>query len=156
MDWNDKEQVIEYKKRWYQKNKKRVKAKSKTFYKENTEHVNNRNIKNYWTRHEEKIDYNRKNADKCRKRSRKYRESNRELLRKRAINRRNDPSQKHKWNAREAAQKAKNKGILVSPSKCEGCKEKKPLSMHHDDYSKPLDVRWLCKKCHGIVHRLYD
>jgi hypothetical protein len=30
---------------------------------------------------------------------------------------------------------------------CEG-----PVQAHHDDYSKPLEVRWLCKKHHWQEH----
>lgn len=24
---------------------------------------------------------------------------------------------------------------------------------HHEDYSKPYDVRWMCRRCHAIEHR---
>ena len=27
------------------------------------------------------------------------------------------------------------------------------LQAHHVDYGKPLSVMWLCKGCHGLVHR---
>lgn len=34
---------------------------------------------------------------------------------------------------------------------CERCGEKK-AQVHHDDYSQPLQVRWLCVPCHRNVH----
>lgn len=34
---------------------------------------------------------------------------------------------------------------------CEGCGAEK-VEMHHDDYSKPLVVRWLCRSCHLYEH----
>lgn len=42
------------------------------------------------------------------------------------------------------------KGTLVK-KKCEVCSEDKSEA-HHDDYSKPLDVRWLCRSCHRAWH----
>jgi len=43
-------------------------------------------------------------------------------------------------------------GKLIRPTNCEKCNEIKPLEGHHEDYSKPLEVMWLCKKCHCKQH----
>lgn len=47
---------------------------------------------------------------------------------------------------------AKQEGLISEPDQCEYCKEKKSLQAHHPDHSKPLDVIWLCQKCHGRFH----
>ena len=35
---------------------------------------------------------------------------------------------------------------------CEKCKTTNNVHAHHDDYSKPLDVRWLCAQHHRDWH----
>ena len=53
--------------------------------------------------------------------------------------------------ARQAVQKALKSGRLFKPNKCEECKKifsKDSIQGHHEDYDKPLEVRWLCRKCH--------
>lgn len=35
---------------------------------------------------------------------------------------------------------------------CEECGAEE-AQMHHEDYGRPLDVRWLCVPCHGRAHR---
>lgn len=43
-------------------------------------------------------------------------------------------------------------GRLVRPNRCMMCTQDKRSEAHHDDYSKPLVVRWLCKQCHESWH----
>jgi hypothetical protein len=53
--------------------------------------------------------------------------------------------------ARIAVQSAIRKGQVIRQP-CEECGEKK-TEAHHDDYDKPLDVRWLCFVCHRKWHK---
>ncbi|BFH15900.1 hypothetical protein J6TS7_23550 [Paenibacillus dendritiformis] len=51
--------------------------------------------------------------------------------------------------ARSSVYRAISSGKLYRPSKCEWCgTECKPEAAHYD-YSKPLEVKWLCKPCHA-------
>jgi hypothetical protein len=42
---------------------------------------------------------------------------------------------------------------ITPPERCSSCNEEKELEAHHSDYSKPLEVVWLCRKCHRHEHR---
>ena len=42
---------------------------------------------------------------------------------------------------------------LEKRSSCEKCGKSKNIHAHHDDYTKPLDVRWLCPPCHFKWHK---
>lgn len=58
---------------------------------------------------------------------------------------------KHKIRAHYLLGKAVKNGLLVREP-CVECAFT-PAQAHHSDYSKPLDVVWLCVKCHMKRHR---
>jgi len=62
----------------------------------------------------------------------------------------------HKCQARTKVGNALRAGTLKKPELCFDCKKKcERLHGHHEDYSKPLDVLWLCCDCHKLRHRKY-
>ena len=52
--------------------------------------------------------------------------------------------------ARTAVARALRSGQLQRKP-CEECGAVKAQA-HHEDYSRPLDVRWMCRACHMIEH----
>lgn len=72
---------------------------------------------------------------------------------------------REKYPEKTAAQKTLNEAVrsgrIVRPEACEECGQTPPrnrlgrssIQGHHDDYSKPLEVRWLCQPCHNRHHR---
>lgn len=58
-----------------------------------------------------------------------------------------------KYKARTEVGNTIRDGRLFRPKKCERCARDYKLHAHHEDYSKPLDVIWLCTPCHGARHR---
>lgn len=56
-----------------------------------------------------------------------------------------------KRRARYAVRRAIETG-KITRQPCEEC-GMSPAQAHHEDYSKPLEVRWLCTRCHGLEHR---
>lgn len=54
--------------------------------------------------------------------------------------------------AQRSLQRAAKNGVVDRPSACVRCgKDCKPDG-HHSDYSKPLEVEWLCHQCHMKTH----
>ena len=83
----------------------------------------------------------------------KYRDENRDTINRgqRARRARN----REKPAAYRLVREAIKAGDLANPDRCEMCESPSVLA-HHEDYSKPLDVNWLCRPCHGKVHRNHD
>ena len=57
-----------------------------------------------------------------------------------------------KKRAQNAVHNALRCGKMTRPTKCESCLDECKPHAHHYDYSKPLDVFWLCASCHKLQH----
>lgn len=56
-----------------------------------------------------------------------------------------------KYQARKEVLKAVRKGILTKLP-CQFCGIRQ-VEAHHPDYSKPLEIIWLCFNCHNLLHK---
>jgi hypothetical protein len=100
---------------------------------------------------------------KNRAKARAYQERRKQLgLFSGQTNKQSDSESKRRWEinnptkvkAKYLARLAVASGVLKRPQSCQRCeKSADRLEKHHSDYSKPLQVEWLCCKCHGKTKR---
>ena len=55
--------------------------------------------------------------------------------------------------AHEAVNTAVRRGKMIRPEKCQRCGAGGRIEAHHEDYSRKLDVEWLCRSCHRGTFR---
>ena len=120
----------------------------------------------YYEEHrEERIAYQKKyrkaHQEECREGARRYHETHKEVRREYDELHREGRHAEHKrWckkypervKAQSAVNRALLRGELTRPEKCSECHDEGLIEGHHEDYNKPLEVVWLCHKCHLKVH----
>lgn len=81
-----------------------------------------------------------------RERSRNYYRTHKEAFRER--------DKLHSHSQKTLARKKLRNAVVqgkITQKPCEQCGDKKSEA-HHEDYSKPLEVTWLCRKHHTAIH----
>ena len=103
--------------------------------------------------------YREKWPERVKESRRRWAEKNREHVNAYARDYQRERTPNEVLRARNAVERAIKNGRLV-PQPCEHCGKQFRLSdgrngiqAHHDDYSKPLEIRWLCYLCHRAEHR---
>lgn len=143
----------EYAKKYREKNREILREKSRKLFLSDKEKYLKKGRESYY-RHKDEIAKKRKlkrltpeGREKSRIRQAVWRSKNKEkfnkTIRKWQINNR------EKTNAHAKVHRAIANGRLVRSMNCEECGKKCKTEGHHEDYSKPLDVIWLCKICHS-------
>ena|SRR3990167_2989851 len=90
--------------------------------------------------------YHKKYPERIREVHRKWREKNREHFNELML--KNKKKYELKWKARSLAW---NKIKIPLNTLCSICHKNYAKERHHPDYSKPLDVLFVCKKCHERI-----
>jgi hypothetical protein len=136
------ERVAANTRRWYEANRERAAENRKRWDLENADRVGE--LSRRW--HEE-------NRDKKRAANRRWRRENPEKEAAKSLRYRERYPEKVE--ARNALNHAVRDGLLGKPERCSRCGMPTPhdeLHGHHGDYSKPLEVEWLCVGCHNEIH----
>lgn len=79
--------------------------------------------------------YRERNRDKINNYFQEYRENNLEKCR-----------------AQDAVKVALRANQLNKADTCSKCGSSRNIQAHHEDYTKPLDIVWLCASCHKQLH----
>ena len=133
----NRDELIAYSKAYWRKNKEALKEYHRKYFQDNKENI--------MTKHRE---YDKNHLEQRREYNKKYYRTHPDRVKESGNRyRRNNPE---KRKAHLLVQYAIRKGELL-PQCCEYCGVQK-AEAHHDDYNKPLEVRWLCHKCHMEWH----
>lgn len=118
-------------------------SRRRKFYSENTVEILENRKKYYRENIERFAEYTRKHQ----KNNKRFREYQNKYL----INKRKTHDQK--FLARQIVQLALKGKMIFKPSKCTRCVNTQKIEAHHEDYSKPLDILWVCFTCHRLIHK---
>lgn len=97
-------------------------------------------------------DIKRSRTDARKQSEKQYKKNPRAALLRNDANARYRSKNPDKYNAHKLVTSAVACGRLLPKNACELCGVVCKTEGHHADYSRPLDVIWLCKKCHSSVH----
>jgi hypothetical protein len=130
-------------KKHYEENREKKLQYAERYREENAHKVKASQLRTYYSRSEDKIEKKREisrnyiKTEKYKQWHEKYKQKIRDKLKCRSV-----------------LNNAVRDGILERPSHCQVCNQEKLLDGHHSDYSKPLQVLWVCRKCHVAIHKL--
>lgn len=153
-------------KKWYWEHREQDLARQKIYRERNKEKIaehKNEYMKEYYEKNKKKIaeyqhEWYLRNAEKRREQERKRRELKREEINAKHREYRKKNKEKIKeYRKIKTGNAVHTFGIAIARGKvhkqpCEICGVE-PAEAHHDDYNKPLEVRWLCKNHHSEWHR---
>jgi len=140
---------------WYRRTecKECCNKKSANWYRKNPER--GAQIKrNYYERNWEKIlgGYSGDVAERHRSNAReRYKSKRAEIIERHALF---EKTHRTQVNANNKLRYHVDHGKIEKPDKCSACGTQGEVEAHHEDYSKPLDVEWLCIRCHKKKHGL--
>lgn len=86
-------------------------------------------------------------------RLKKYRASANGSARARVATARSIKKHQAKQDARDLLNKAIKAGSIIRPELCVVCGKETLCNGHHEDYTKPYEVLWVCRGCHADIHR---
>lgn len=123
-------------KKYREKNKEKIRLKNKRYYEAN---------KKSWKIYNSKWASN--NREKLSNIAKNYRKTSLGKNVYREIQRKYQKSNKLKVNARSKANR-----FFTNKKPCYICGSVRKVEKHHEDYTKPLLIKWVCISCHHNIH----
>lgn len=157
-----------------QKNHNYYEKYRKNYVKENKEKLKEKRLESYYLNLEKRREQSKRSYEKNKKeiavrraKKRKIQEEKEKIRLRhkewRKLNRTRVGEITSEWKKRNPQKAAAHTlilwavrtGVIVKSEFCQECKKIGKVEGHHIDYSRPLDVIWLCKNCHSKKHAIY-